>query len=324
MSTPESFPFSDEAFLDAYATTNTVEDSHKRALGHQAILRELYPYTDFDEMNSLMGQAIKELDEQSGHMNTPVIVSGKVRVRSVDPKGIDIKERTLDPSAIEDVDAIVEDSTVLSLGYTIERRNDTIEISHLASSGQEQILESTLAGDAYRTSRIFIPIDGSAYAELAQPETVSPRIKLLETFTEDLIDDIDIAILNGESLSESLQSLGQVDLSDALKNIEDTSIFTSLVDYINSIMPVSRNIPYKVSGVESISIQLSDESYGRADTNKTMAITGNLQGIIIDEDSQRFELAGIMPFSDDTLRVVTFPLSETIQVKQHDSLQVIA
>ncbi len=322
MSSAESLPNSDETFLDAYATTNTVEEGHKRALGYQAILRDLYPYTDFEEMNDLMGQAIKELDEQSGHMNVPVIVSGKVRVRSVDPRGINIDEKTLDPSAIEDVTAIVEDSEVLSLGYTIERRNDTIEVSHLASAKQEQILESTLAGDIYRTRGIFIPVDGSAYAELAQPETVEPKIKLLEAFTADLIDDIEVAILNGESLSESLQGLGEVDLSDVLGSIEDTSIFTSLVDYVNSIMPVSRTIPYEVSGVESISVQLGDDSYARAETSKTMAITGNLQGIIIDEDSNRFELAGVMPFSDDVLRVVTFPLSETIQIKQHDFLHI--
>lgn len=315
-------PFA-EALFDAYDKKNIVEEAHKRALGYQALLRDLYHFTDTDEMNELMLQATKELDELSGHMNQPVAVTGNVKVRSLDLRGIDTEAQTIDPEAIREKQVYVEKSTLQSLGYLIERTPDNISVSHLAGSGLEHTLSSPAYGDIYSTQRIYIPIDGTAYVELIDDEDDDELpLQRLEVCAQELVSDIDVAVLNAENLSDALRGLGSIDLSRYKNEIDDDDISTALVKYVNSILGTNGTLLYAIHGVESVSVKIDEYTYGVGSLDASVPAIGGIEGLVIDEQTNQFALLAEIPFSDNTRRTVVYELTPTITVDVQYSLRM--
>jgi hypothetical protein len=319
----DTFPnIPSDALFDAYHTKNIVEEGHERALGFQAILRELRPQLDSDEMNNLMAEATKELDDTTGHMGMEIVVTGNVDIRAIDPRGIDIDNQDFDVDAVREASHYVEESVFESMGYIIEPQYDDIKIFHIAKGGLATLISTTKYGDLYMSDRVYIPIDGTAFVQPVDNPTESSQ-KVLEYYADDLLQEVDVAILNSESHTDALRLLGAVELSDYKQLIEDESIAQALNAYIMKTLGIGGVGLYQLSGVDHLDIKLDEDTYSKAYLDPTHILTGSIDGIVIDEENMRFCLQACLPFSDNTTREVIYPFSEEFTISAQPTLRIL-
>lgn len=307
------------ALFDLYEKPNIVEEGHRRALGYQALLRELRPYLDSDELERVINEAITELDQVTGHVGMKIVVTGMINVRSLDPQGISLSTQEVDESTIHEASSYVEDTLFESMGYIIEPKNDDIYISHLAKGGDVTIIDDTKYGEVRINNRIYIPIDGTAFVHPYETPEQSPQ-EILEHFAGELLQDIDIAILNSEDTTDALRRLGAIDLSDYKRVYGDDSLARALNKYIMATLEIGGVTLYQMSGVTNVRVKLEDDEHSNAHLNPNLPLTGHVEGIVIDGETSRFSLHTTLPFSDEVEREVTFPLEPTIVVNHHPIL----
>lgn len=316
-----SHEIADTTLFNAYNKPNIFEDAHKRAMGFQALLSELRPYLDSEELTVVINEATQELDQITDHIGMNIVVTGNINVRALDPKGIDIDAQEVDGEAIRESSNYVEETTFESMGYIIEPRNDTIQISHLAKGGDITIIDDTKYGEVRLNNRIYIPIDGTAYVRPYSPPEQAPH-KMLEPFASELLQDIDIAILNSEDTTDALRRLGQIDLSGYKRVIDDDEMAKALNKYILATMDIGGVTLYQIHGVANITVKLDDDDYSNARLNPEFPLTGHIEGVVIDEESSRFNLHTTLPFSDGVEREVIYPLDSSIVINQHPTLTI--
>lgn len=315
---PDTFS---NALFDAYRVNNVIERGHEQALEFQSILNGLRPDLDSDEFDQLIAEATHELDNATNHIGQDITVTGNIRTVAIDPRGIDIDNQELDPEAIREASHYVEDATFESMGYLIEPRFDEVVISHIAKGGLATLISSVKYGDLYMSNRIYIPIDGTAFVVPAFEPDQSPQA-VLELYADDLLQEVDVAILNANDHTDALRSLGNINLTDYKRLIEDNSVARALNEYITTTLDIGSVAIYQLSGADRLDIKFGEDSYGTAYIDPEHTLTGNIEGVIIDEDSMKFALHTTMPFSDDTTREVIYPLSPSISVTEQATIRI--
>lgn len=304
---------------------NPIEDSRKKALAYQSILRAWTKEVGHDEMDTVIDQAIDELDADLTSLYKMVRVTGNVSIKSIDVRGVienedydedDDDRYVLDPSAIHPRQQFLDDEPLQSLGYTVDFENDELILSHLARTEPNSIISMVKYGDISRTERVYIPIDGTA---LIEPEKDPNRvdIELLEYHVPELLSDVEIALFNAESLSESFQMLGQIELEPYKILDSNRNVALELGKYINSCLDIPRTAIYSVTGADRIRVQGSDGEFITGEIDPSLTIAGNIIGTGVDYTSNRLVMITSMPFSDDSQRPVLYSLGETISISEH-------
>jgi hypothetical protein len=154
---------------------------------------------------------------------------------------------------------------------------------------------------------------------LVEPEKDPNRvdIELLEYHVPELLSDVEIALFNAESLSESFQMLGQIELEPYKILDSNRNVALELGKYINSCLDIPRTAIYSVTGADRIRVQGSDGEFITGEIDPSLTIAGNIIGTGVDYTSNRLVMITSMPFSDDSQRPVLYSLGETISISEH-------
>lgn len=305
---------------------NPINNAHKDALAAEEYLNEYLesvdPEEDSAEISETIADVVNELDRTCGHMGDEIVVTGLIKMRTLDHRQVDADTKSITKDVYEDVWTPVERRVATSLGYFAQKSDvegKLANIYHGAETKIESIFYSSTFGSVYTSKRLFIPIDGTADAEL-QYAPRSTNFELLDYYLgEEMMYQIDDALHNKESLNDTLHSLGKIDLKKAAAISVDPDVRFALIDYVNHTLDLKQEIPYEISGASFVDYDDDEGNPVFCRLNPKIAMTGHLDGIGIDLESNRFRLVASMPFSDDTVQNVSYRITPRLSVQRHKS-----
>lgn len=213
----------------------------------------------------------------------------------------------------------VEDFIATSMGYfalSDGRNGNRINIYHGAKSPAKRIAYNLSYGEVYKGGRVFVPLDGTAQVELKNaPQTINHEL-VQYYIGQDYLERIDEALYNAESLSESIQALGRINLQKCMALKIDVDVQRSLINYVNSILDIQQNPLYEISGASFIEYAHSEEHQEVYRVNPRAAVIGNIVGIGIDEDAGRFRLVATVPFGDNLTHTIAYRINKKLTVRK--------
>lgn len=311
--------------LESLEAPNQIANDHKEAIALQKLYDE-FEGTE-EERNEFLQQGITILDQRCSHIEKMVKVSGKVMLHELDYLNINYAEEFVDTPNPRLSSKIFEEYTAQSMGYAAlknpENENRYI-IYHVAVSPFEPIADITNIGTILRNKHMFIPVDGSTMVEFTE-ETTEPHTELLRYYIGDLLDKIDYATLNQDSMTGLIQQLSEINLDQWKNQLTDVDTAIELIKYLNKALGFKNAIPHQISGMDEIMI-ITEGAETRCKVPPEARITCHVNGFsIIDEngESPQLSLSMNMPFSDNTVRDVTIPLSPILQLEEHDSFNIV-
>lgn len=315
--------------------SNPIDDAHRQAVIAEDFLNGYFDEmsaedeeeADVDDMADVIVQTISELNDNCNHMHADVVVTGLVRSRSLDHRFIDEEdESTIVPKeALIDEWIPVDRRIATSLGYFALRIHDgdkRIGVYHGVRTQAEAIIQSREAGGIYKTSHLYLPVDGSASAELQFPTREVNYDLLYHYLGEDFMYDIDTALYQSQSLAESIQRLGKMNLKKAIPLFVDNDVRYSLNDYVNNALDIKQEILYEISGASFVQYEDDDGNDVTCRLNKNIPMVGHVNGIGVDVDAKRFRLVAAMPFNDDSIQYVSYHINSQFTVKRLPAFSV--
>jgi hypothetical protein len=310
-------PQDTNTLFSIYDKPNPIEESHRRAIAYQAILRAWDREVKSDEIDDLIDQAISELDTDLGYVHKQIRVTGNVKVKTIDLRGVDEQDDgSFEASAIIETHDFYDDEPFESLGFAIDRDDEQLTISHLARTPLEAVTSTVKYGEIYKNKRIYIPLDGTAHVE-PEKDLSDVDVDVLEYHLGELLTDIDIALLNAEGLSDALQRLGTIDLTPYKILDDDREVAQLLGFYMHNSLEISKTTPFSISGADSIRIINDDGEFVSGEIDPSLSMVGNIIGTAIDFETSRLTVLTNMPFENDTERMVLYRLNDTITVTEH-------
>jgi len=303
---------------------NPIEDAHLEARIAEDFLNEYFESMeegeeDSDEVSSTVAETISRLDQHCNHMNASVIVTGLVKSRSLNHRFVEDDPKSISKEALVEEWTPVEQRVATSLGYYALYNPDNdrkFSIYHGVLTQIEPIVRTTEAGGIYKTSQLYLPIDGSASAELQFPPK-QVNYELLDHYLSDeLMYSIDEALYNAESLTESIRGLGKINMKKAIALFVDDDVRESLNEYVNRALDIKKEILYEISGANYVEYEDDDGNTMTYRVDPKVSIVGHINGIGVDVDSGRFRLVASMPFDDDSTQYVSYRINSRMNIKR--------
>lgn len=303
---------------------NPIDEAHLEAQAAEDFLNEYFNNIqegeeDSDEVSSMVTETISRLDQHCNHMNADIVVTGLVKSRSLNHRLIEDDPKSISKDALIEAWTPVEQRVATSLGYYAlynPDNNRKFSIYHGVRTQIEPIVQTTEAGGIYKTSQLYLPVDGSASAELQFPPK-EVNYELLEHYlSDDLMYAIDEALYNTESLTESIRNLGKINMKKALALFVDDDVRYSLNEYVNRALDIKKEIPYEISGAIFIEYENDDGNTMTYRMNPKASVIGYIDGVGVDVDSKRFRLVALMPFSNDSAQYVSYRINSQLNVKR--------
>lgn len=314
---------SNEEFEAAVAAalhrSNPLDEAHARAEDLEEFVNEHFDEeADEGTVLAYVNKELNELDKKCGHMHKPIIVNGLVKVRSINHSMLEAGLAQIQRESLEDTWKPVEDYLATSLGYFAlwdGRNGNGVSIYHGARTQSEKIVSDNRMGEIFKTGRLFIPVDGSAQAVLANAPREINHEYMRYYIDSALMARIDEAIIGSESLSESVQKLGRISLKKA-RALQDVSLRESLVDYINGTLGIMKEAIYEISGANQIYYFDQDDNAMKSSIRPTKVMYGHIAGISIDPKIGRFRLVMKVPFEDNSVKLIVYRMSSTLNINK--------
>lgn len=303
---------------------NPIEDAHQEARIAEDFLNEYFESMeageeDSDEVSGTVAETISRLDQHCNHMNADVIVTGLVKSRSLNHRLIEDDPKSISKEALVEEWTPVEQRIATSLGYyaLYDPESDRkFSIYHGVLTQIEPIVRTTEAGGIYKTSQLYLPIDGSASAELQFPPKEINYELLDHYLSDDLMYNIDEALYNSESLTESIRNLGKINMKKAIALFVDDDVRDSLNEYVNRALDIKKEILYEISGATYVEYEDDDGDTLTYRVNPKVPTVGRINGVGVDVDSGRFRLVASMPFDDDSTQYVSYRINSRLNIKR--------
>lgn len=303
--------------------TNPIDEAHKEALAAEDFLNEYFESLgddeDVDDMSETVAEIISTLDSKCNHMYANVVVTGLVRSRSLDHRQIDDDSKTIPKEAVIEEWVPVDRRVATSLGYFALYDSDSerkVSIYHGVRTEKVPIVQSAELGGIYKSSQLYLPVNGSASAELQFPPKEINYELLDHYLSDDLMYNIDAALYQTESLTDSIRSLGKINLKKAISLFVDEDVRLSLNEYVNRALDIKNEILYEISGATFVEYEDDEGDTVTCRVNPKVPVVGNINGVGVDVDSGRFRLVASMPFNDDSLQYVSYRINSKIVVKR--------
>lgn len=310
MSNSEPHTYAAEKLVDIFEGPNPIPSAHKKALDFQHFLRGTNIY--IGDIEPLIKDVEEELNATCGHKDMPIKVLGSTSVISLDPRGVNLEEKSFDTDAIVRFDHTFDEEVVAtSQGYIVEK-TPFITISHLAQASFQTLLQNAPHDmNIARDSRLLIPIDGSVHVKPAVETTV--RLDLLEYFIPETLAEIEAAISSGNDLTQRLRALSAVNLENCSSVFNEIdSVAYHLSKHIAILLDTKPSLPYAVFGTDEAWIKTQSGKYVVRALNPSQMMIGEITTINVANGTDRILLATEMPFDDGLKRQVLYPLNPSI------------
>lgn len=313
----------------ALTRPNPIDQAHAKAYAAERFLNDFYEeFEDEDDqeaLDELLEDTIEELTDECGHMDAEILVTGLVKVRKLDHKLADANGGDIPRDAKIETWKPIEEQSARSLGYIALRddHNGTpYSIYHIAQTDRTRIAFSPEFGEIFESGRLLIPVDGTARAEFASGFAVI-NYPLMEKYSGKLLKRIDAIIANAESLTDSIQRLGKLDLSKYPEVAVDEDIRFSIINHVNYELDIQSNLLYEISGGHNVERHDVDKERDVADRlYRNSSIVGKILGLDINERTNKFVLAAAVPFDDNSVQKMTYKINPKLAVRQLPTFSV--
>lgn len=311
--------------LDRLARPNRIAQTHQRAVELQTLLDEFNGTPA--ERAELAGSIVDDLDRIGGHVNHSIVINGHVLEGHYDLNEIDFDEEVASNTRAREYDA--QELHAISRGYCVvqQRNPHTNEsrtvISHMAQTPISQVTAVHGAGHIYKDTYLYIPVDGTAEVrDLVADDTI--HMPLVEYYLKDIMQDVDIAVLNGTTPTEILRELSKVNLSripgaaDYRQLQEELieEVYEELFKYIDHITHFNMIATHHLTGVHELIIE-NDETDQHLFVDDAFYGVGDVEGLCFypsRDEALEFCLVMQLHFRDHTIRRAYIPLNSQIEL----------
>lgn len=309
--------------LSTLLRPNHISEAHGRALEFQQLLDE-YDGTLAEKMD-LLQAVIDELDATCEHCGHPVIVNGRVSGYLQTPS------EAMSQSQHPIGEKIVANQPGISHGYyAMSQMNEIGEerlvLYHLVRTPTAHTAFIHGVGNIYHDSLLYVPVDGSAEVCDLQP-TPDIHLPLLNYYLPDLLEDVDVAVLNSSTLTDALQSLSHIDLSNIPPALADPEIQQEFLKYLVHVTGLKQHFPHQISHINEIAVEV-EQGYLPRRSKRLFSTAATLDSFCLypatdSYASVRFALRASVPFDDGTIRQSIIPLSNAIHITEPSPLPMV-
>lgn len=305
-STGDRIPDSESIFT-AYDKPNPIIDAHQRALGYQTFLREAA--AEYEQMDPLILEAIRELDGSCGHKGMPVKILGAVTLMALDHRAVDFSTGRLDPYAVISTEREFKEPVIAeSLGYYISP-HWPITVTHVARTDTTDAVRSEVFGNVERQNRIHIPIDGNTYVEPAI-QIGGVRMELLEFTVPELVSQIVTELSAAKTRTDAIRMLSTIDPAKYPILQTDMEVQHNLSRLIYESLGLKDELIYDISGISNVHVLVGNDTFTHMSLDPPERVAGNITSVLLDfERFDKISLLTRIPFDDNIKRTVVIELS---------------